>query len=184
VSKGEDVRELGNLIGFDDEQLKDYAKSSGFYIKVTKSAYSATVSEGRVISQDPVRGAKIAPGGKVEVVVSKGPETKLTKLKVRTVTIEYVPDVVVPSPSEEDGSEDEGDNADDGQQSAPVPQLIQISVQDKNNPMMTIVDEFYITETTKREISINLEEGQTGSYMVTRDSINIIEKLVHYNDSN
>ena len=80
-------------------------------------------------------------------------------------------------------AKDEGDDTDGGQQPAPVPQLIQISVQDKNNTMMTIVDEFYITETTKREISLNLEEGQTGAYKVTRDSTTIIAELVNYNDT-
>ena len=83
-----------------------------------------------------MRNTEIAKGGKVEVVVSKGPEKKPDKLIVRTVTIEYVPDVVEPSPSDEDG--DEGwkeTNTEWWTQPAPVPQLIQIYIQDKNNKM-------------------------------------------------
>ena len=82
--------------------------SSGFDIKVSRTEHSSTVSEGRVISQSPPGNTKIAQGGKVEVVVSKGPEKKADKLIVRTETIEYIPEVVEPSPSEEEGDEDEG----------------------------------------------------------------------------
>ena len=43
-----------------------------------------------------------------------------------------------------------GDSTDGGQQPAPVPQLIQIYIQDKNNKMTDVFDEFSITETTER----------------------------------
>ncbi|HJF32841.1 MAG TPA: Stk1 family PASTA domain-containing Ser/Thr kinase [Sporosarcina psychrophila] len=183
VSKGEDVKELGDLSGYNAEQLEDYEKSSGFEIKVTKSEHSDTVSEGLVIRQSPSRGAKIKPGGTVEVVVSKGAEKKPDKLIVKKVTIEYVPDVVEPTPDWEDGDEgEEDDEFDGGQQIAPVPQRIQIFVQDKNRTMATPVKVFTITETTQQEISLNLEEGQSGAYKIKRDSITIIEESVHYSD--
>ncbi len=178
VSSGPDLKELSNLTGFDAEQLEHYENSSGFDIKVSKKEHSATVSEGRVIRQSPRGNTRIAPGSKVEVVTSLGPEIKPDRLIVETEIIEYVPTVVEPSPNEEDGVEEDGDISDGGQQSVPVPQLIQISVQDKNNPMMTIVDEFYITETTERKISLVLAEGQTGAYKITRDSTIIVAETV------
>ncbi len=69
------------------------------------------------------------------------------------------------------------------QQPVPVPQLIRIYIQDKNNKMTTVFEEFPITETTERSISLNLEEGQNGAYKVTRDSKNIIAEVVNYNDT-
>ena len=86
--------------------------SSGFDITVLKTEHSATVSEGHVIWQSPPGNTEIAQGGKVEVVVSKGPEKKPDKLIVRTVIIEYIPAVVEPNPNEEEGDEGEGNNSD------------------------------------------------------------------------
>lgn len=185
VSSGPKLIELGNLSGFNAEELKDYANSSGFVINTSKKEHSATVSEGNVIRQSPHGGTKIAPGGKVEVVISIGPEKKPDKLIVRPETIVYVPPVVEPSPNEEDGDGDEGDgeNSDGDQQLVPVPQLIRIYIQDKNNKITDIFDEFPITETRKISISLTLEEGQTGSYKVTRDSEPYIAELVNYYDT-
>jgi eukaryotic-like serine/threonine-protein kinase len=190
VSKGKDMRLLINLAGFDDEQLKDYAKTSGFDIRVGKQVYSATVPVGHVISQSPNAGEEIEKGGRVDVTVSKGAEKKSPRLLIRTVTIEYVPDEINPIPSGGDDNEgDEGDGdgsegTDGGQQPAPAPQLIRIYIQDKNKTMTKPIEEFWITETTKRQISLELEEGQTGAYKITRDATIIVAESVHYNDSN
>ena len=182
VSKGKDMRTVGNLAGFNDDQLKDYAKTSGFNIRSEKKEYHDTVPAGDVISQDPVAGSSIEKGGKVEVVVSKGQKEKSTKLFIRNVTIEYKPEVIEPSPGDEDDSDEENDPGSEIQPK-PVEQIIRIYVQDKDETMTRPVEEFSITETTKKEISLKLEEGQSGAYKVTRDSKIIIEEAVHYSDA-
>lgn len=183
VSNGPYLKELSNLSGFDAEELNNYKISSGFDIEVSKKEHSATVSEGRVIRQSPLGGTKLAPGGKVEVVLSIGPEKKPDNLIVRKVIIEYVPNIVEPVPSEEDGDEGDGDNSEGVQQPAPVPQLIRIYIQDKNNKMTNVYEEFSITETTEKSISLYLEDGQNGAYKVTRDSENIYAEVVNYHDT-
>ncbi|MBO0585829.1 Stk1 family PASTA domain-containing Ser/Thr kinase [Sporosarcina sp. E16_8] len=186
VSKGLEMKILDNLIGYDEGRLDDYEKSSGFQINIRKE-YSSTVSEGRVISQTPNGKTEIEKGGKVEVVVSKGPAKKPDKLIVQKVTIEYVPDIVEAVPREEDGDEsdeeDDGNNSEVVQQPAPVPQLIRIYIQDKNNKMTTIFEEFPITETVEKTISLTLEDGQNGAYKVMRDSEKIFAEVVNYNDT-
>ena len=187
VSKGPEMQILEDLSGYDEDRLSDYEKSSGLTIDTVREDYSSTVSQGSVISQTPNGKTEIKKGGTVKVVVSKGPEKKPDKLVVKKVTIEYAPDVVEPSPSEEDSDEDYGDgdgdrdedNSEVVEQPAPVPQVIRIYIQDKNNKITDVHDEFSITETTERSISFNLEEGQTGSYKVTRDSKPIIAELVN-----
>lgn len=185
VSKGQEKQILDDLRGYDKDRLEDYEESSGLTINTVREDYSSTVPKGSVISQTPNGKTEIVKGGKVEVVVSKGPEKKPDKFVVKKVTIEYVPEVIEPSPSPSDEDGDEGDGEDDGdnsgvvEQPAPVPQLIKIYIQDKNNKITDVFDEFSITETTERSISFNLEEGQTGSYKVTRDSKPIIAELVN-----
>jgi len=183
VSKGPEKQILDDLTGYDGDRLADYEKSSGLTIDIVRREYSPTVQEGRVISQTPNGKTEIEKGGKVKVVVSKGPEKKPDKFIFREVTIEYVPEFVEPITSEEDGDEGDGDKSEVVQQPAPVPQLIRIYIQDKNNKITTVFEEFPITETTKRSISLNLEEGQNGAYKVTRDNENIILEVVDYNDT-
>jgi len=183
VSKGPELLILEDLRGYDKDRLADYEQSSGLTIDTVREDHSSTVSQGSVISQTPNGNTEIVKGGKVRVVISKGPEKKPDKLVVKKVTIEYVPDVVEPSTSEETGDEGEeegeGDNSGVVEQPAPVPQLIQIYIQDKNNKITDVFAEFSITETTERTISFTLEEGQTGSYKVMRDSKPIIAELVN-----
>jgi len=183
VSKGPELLILEDLRGYDKDRLADYEQSSGLTIDTVREDYSSTVSQGSVISQTPNGKTEIEKGGTVKVVVSKGPEKKPDKLVVKKVTIEYVPDVIEPSTSEETGDEGEeegeGDNSSVVEQPAPIPQLIQIYIQDKNNKITDVYEEFSITETTEKSISFNLEEGQTGSYKVTRDSKPIIAELVN-----
>lgn len=182
VSKGKDMRTVANLAGFNDDQIKDYAKSSGFNIGAGKKEYHDTVPAGHVISQYPVAGSSIEKGGKVEVVVSKGQKEKSTRLFIRNVTIEYEPEVIEPNPDDEDGTDEENDPENEIQPK-PVEQIIRIYVQDKEKTMTRPIEEFSITETTKKEISLKLEEGQSGAYKVTRDSKIIIEEAVNYSDA-
>ena len=64
------------------KHLNDYAKTSGFNIKVVKEEYSPTVPAGQVIWQNPRQGTEIERGRKVEVVLSKGEEKKPVKIIV------------------------------------------------------------------------------------------------------
>ncbi|MEK3935128.1 Stk1 family PASTA domain-containing Ser/Thr kinase [Sporosarcina sp. FSL W7-1349] len=172
VSKGVEKRSVAGLSGFSDSQLRDYADDSGFEIVVVGEQHHGTVPAGRVISQTPKAGTELPKGGKIEVVLSKGPEKKPVKHYIQTVTIEYVP-------QEPDWNEEYGNW--DGSEER-VPQTIRIYIQDRKHSMDEPAEEFEITETTSKQISIELEEGQIGMYRIMRDSTEVTEKQIGYDD--
>lgn len=172
VSKGKEVRVLENLVGFDEDQLSEYARTSGFDIGIVSKEHSSTVPDGVVISQNPAADTKVEKGGKIEVVQSKGPEEKPVKYIVQTVTIDYVPEEPEAEPDDEDKDEKEK-----------VPQKILIYVEDRKNSMADLFEEFTITEDTVKRITIELEEGQRGGYRIMRGSTLVEDESFNYDDA-
>ena len=107
-----------------------------------------------VKTQNRIR--KLAPGSTIEVVISKGPKAKPTKFYAKTITIPYTQ----PNPNEEE-SEDEQQEEIEVQ-----PQVVRIYIQDKTRSLAEPVEEFLLTETTKRQIKLEISEGQKAVYRV------------------
>lgn len=179
ISKGQKLQKLENLIGRDKQELNDYAKRTGFAIKVIKEEYHATVPAGQVILQSPSQGTDMKEGDEVKVTLSKGEEKKPMRTIVHNVTIEYLPDEIEVG----EGEVDENGNWIPPAPPVLVPQEIKIYVQDKTTMMDKPVEVFTIMENTKKRIKVELEEGQRGAYMITRDGNVIIEQSVDYNDN-
>ncbi|MEK5039595.1 Stk1 family PASTA domain-containing Ser/Thr kinase [Sporosarcina sp. FSL K6-3457] len=172
ISKGKELLKLDNLVGLDQQALNDYMKATGFKITV-KEEHHATVPAGQVIRQSPRQGADMEKGAEVEVALSKGQEKKPMKTTYYKVTIDYTPQEVDEYEVDEEGNWIEPEL---------VPQEVKIYVQDKSNNMAKPVEVFTIMENTTKQIKIELEEGQSGAYMITRDGNIIIEESVEYND--
>ena len=68
------------------------------------------------------------------------------------------------------------------QQPAPVQQLIRIYIQDKNNKMTTVFEEFPITKRRKNKFHLTWKKDRTASYKITRDSEISLQELVNYDD--
>ena len=164
VSKGKELRKLENLVGYDEDQLSEYAKKSGFDIVIVSKEHSPTVEAGVVISQKPAADSEVEKGGKIEVVQSKGPEAKPVKYVVKTVTIKYEP---------------EADEDDDDK----TPQVIRIYLEDRKNSMADLFEEFSITEDTVKQVTIELEEGQRGGFRIMRGSTLIEDEKINYDDA-
>ncbi|MFS0688145.1 Stk1 family PASTA domain-containing Ser/Thr kinase [Sporosarcina sp. 179-K 8C2 HS] len=164
VSLGKEMKKLANLYNYTKQELDDYAYKSGFNIDIVRREESDSVKEGHVISQVPSANSELEKGSKVEVVMSKGKEKKPVKYFVETVNIPYEPS----------NTDDDDENSEREQQT------IQIYIQDSKHTMTTPVDEFKISEDVKREITVTLEEGQSGKYEVRRDSEVIAEKTFNY----
>ena len=169
VSKGEEMITLESLVGYDDEKLEEYAKATGLNIVITSKIYSATVGQGRIISQEPAEKTQVAKGSRVEVVQSLGEEQKPIKQLIQTVLIEYVP--YEPVEGEEEDAEAEL-----------KPNRIRIYIGDRKNSMADVFSDFTITEDTPRRITIELEEGQSGAYRIMRDDQEIAAETFHYDD--
>lgn len=172
ISKGKEPQKLGNLIGFDKRALDEYADATKLKI-VVKEEYHATVPAGQVIRQSPRQGTDMKVGDKVEVTLSKGEEKKPVQTSYHKVTIDYIPAEIYEYEVDEEGNVIEPE---------PVPQQIEIYVQDKDHTMAKPVEAFPIIENTTKQIKIELEEGQSGAYMITRDGNIIAQQPVEYSD--
>ena len=63
-----------DVVGQKRTEAEANLSSLGLKMKVSKEVVDATKAKDTVVSQDPSSGSKLAKGGTVEVVVSKGPE--------------------------------------------------------------------------------------------------------------
>ncbi len=169
VSKGPELVTLESLIGYTDDQLNKYAKSSGFNITVKKRTHSDSIPAGQVMSQDPSAGQSLPIGAQINVIVSKGPAQKPVKLYAKRIKIPYE-------------EQEADDSSEDGEDEERLPQTVRIYIQDRSHSMTDPVEEFEITEDTEKQITVELEEGQRGGYKILRGSTIIDEKTFDYKD--
>ncbi|MGB5947241.1 Stk1 family PASTA domain-containing Ser/Thr kinase [Paenisporosarcina sp.] len=157
VSKGQELISVIDLTKqYNEKTLNDYAKSSGFNIRIVNEEYSVDVPEGFVISQKPVAGTQLEPGSSIEIVLSKGPVAKKVKTFVKSIEIPYEP--------ETEGAE----------------QIVRIYLQDQTHSLAEPVEEFVLTETKIQQIQLEIEEGQKGAYRIMVDSKVIEDEVIEY----
>ncbi|TAA70436.1 Stk1 family PASTA domain-containing Ser/Thr kinase [Planococcus salinarum] len=164
VSKGKDMRSVANLIGYNEADLSEYARSTGFHINIVGEEASSEAAAGTVLTQTPAPDTELEAGGAINVVLSSGPPELPQKTYIHTVNIPYEPE----TPAEE-GEE-------------PVEQVVQIYIQDETNTMAEPVEEFSITEDTERRIQLQIAEGNRAVYRILRDGRVIIEETIEYNN--
>ena len=155
VSKGPQLNRVIDLKEYNEKTLNDYAKSSGFNIRIVGEEYSNDIPEGFVISQTPQAGTELKPGSSIDVTLSKGPEQKPIKTYIQTVEIPY---------EFEEGIE----------------QFVQIFIEDRSHSFTEPFDEFVITEATSRQIKLEIEEGQKGAYQIRINSKVIADETIKY----
>lgn len=76
VSGKETKKKLQDVTGLGEDQAKAFLGNAGVQIGAITSEYSDTVEVGKVISQDPKGDTEITESTKVNLVISKGKETK------------------------------------------------------------------------------------------------------------
>lgn len=162
VSKGEELGMVTNLSGFNETALNEYAKSSGFKIKIGKAVFSESVPKGNVVTQDPAPGTQLAVGETITVSLSKGPEEKAVKTHIKTVLIPYEPAA--------------GEAEDQI-----VPQVVKIYIEDKDHSMVDAFEEITITANTKYRVKLTIAEGEKAAYRIVRDGTVIAEETISYN---
>ncbi|WP_040228045.1 Stk1 family PASTA domain-containing Ser/Thr kinase [Bhargavaea cecembensis] len=156
VSKGVETIETKDLSGFDEEQLNDYARTSGFNIRITGERPSDSVEAGQVISQEPKAGARLDRGATIKVILSKGPEASPVKTFIQGVTIPYEPD--------EEGAE----------------QTVNIYVKDLSHNFDKPAETFTIKEDTTKRIRMEIRQGGSAEYRIERDGRVIAEETIPY----
>lgn len=163
VSKGKDLRAVENLTGYSEADLNEYARTSGFNIRIIGEEASESAPEGTVLSQTPQAEEKLEAGSTIEVVMSSGKAPLPMKTYIHTVEIPYEP-AEPPAEGEE-----------------PVAQTVQIYIQDQDSTMVEPVEEFTITEDDSRKLQLQIAEGGSATYRIVRDSEIIIEETIPYN---
>lgn len=147
---------LKDLAGYTEKSLEDYEDSNGVIINISGEEFSDSVAEGQVIRQSPQAGSEVAPGGTVDVTLSKGPE-EIPRAEVSAeIIIPYVPEM-------------------DGE-----PQEVQIYVEDANHSMTEPYEKFLIKEETKRTLQLVIEKDEMAGYKVFRDQEVLINETVSY----
>lgn len=161
VSKGEDLRTVQDLTGYSEEDLSEYARSSGFDIDIVAEKSSEEIEEGAVVSQTPSANEQLKAGSTIEVTISSGRAALPQKTYIHTIEIPY------------EAAEGEGE---------PAEQTVQIYIQDLTRTMAEPVEEFTITEDTSRRVELEIAEGQNAVYRVVRDSEIIMQETIAYNN--
>ncbi|WP_223633315.1 Stk1 family PASTA domain-containing Ser/Thr kinase [Planococcus sp. 4-30] len=164
VSKGKDLRNVEDLAGFTEENLNEYARSSGFNIRIVSEQASDEVEAGRVMSQTPAAGEQLEARSTIEVVLSSGKAEQPMKTYIHTVEIPYEP----------------AEPAAEGEE--PVEQTVQIYIQDNTQTMVEPFEEFTITEDQSHRIELQIAEGESASYRIVRDSTVILEETFEYSN--
>lgn len=157
VSKGKDMREVEDLIGYSEADLNQYARSSGFNIRIVGEESSDSVEAGTVLSQNPAGKEQLEAGSTIEVTLSSGKAALPLKTYIKSLEIPFEP--------EEDDTEE---------------QTVKIYIQDQNNTMAEPVEEFTITENETREIELQIAEGGSAVYRIVRGSTVIMEETIDY----
>lgn len=164
VSKGQDMRKVENLAGFTEGNLNDYARSSGFNIRIISEESSDKVEAGKVMSQSPAAGEQLVAGSTIEVTLSSGVADQAMKTYIHSVEIPYEP--AIPAAEGEE----------------PVKQTVQVYIQDYTKTMVEPIEEFTITENKSHRIELQIAEGESASYRIVRDSSIILEETFDYGD--
>ncbi|MER1999670.1 MAG: Stk1 family PASTA domain-containing Ser/Thr kinase, partial [Lysinibacillus sp.] len=164
VSKGKELGTVTDLTGFNQAALNEYAKSSGYKIKIGPSVFSNDIPTGSVVSQKIAAGTKLAIGETIEVSLSKGPEAKAVKTHIKTVLIPY-----------------EVTNEDGEQPEQKVPQTVKIYIQDNDHSMVDAFEEMTITADTNYRVKLVIAEGEKAAYRIMRDGTVIAEETISYN---
>ena len=128
-----------------------YSFAEGFGLVVEESyAYNDYIPKGQIISQNPAVGTPLAPGDKISVVVSQGPEQSELQSVVEEVYVEYVP-TYAPS---------------DVNEVSPLPNKIQVFIADNNNSITKVAKEFEIKESQTLRIELFIPSNAVGQYRV------------------
>lgn len=82
VSLGAQTKEVPNMVDFQEEQLEQMLRPYGFKVGKITREFSDEVEKGKVISQSPAYGEKLAEGGEIDFVISKGKEIKMVRVPI------------------------------------------------------------------------------------------------------
>lgn len=178
VSSGPEGFALRNLTGYSSTGVEEYADELNLSVTITQETHES-IPAGQVARQSPEAGTTVYPGSRISVVFSEGPEETEMISFDRGIIIEYQPSDEEDDNDEENDSgveQENGSDTDEDEESALVPNEIEIYVDDAENTFDEPYRVFDIFERTPEIITFVVKEGETASYRVVRDGEIIIEE--------
>ncbi|AXY25593.1 serine/threonine protein kinase [Suicoccus acidiformans] len=158
VGSSADTITMQDFYNLDSRVARNFAEEYGLYVEESYE-YSEFIPENQIVGQRPASGTPLEQGETIEIIISLGPETPQIRTSEVDVFLEYVPTYA--------------DN--DTDQENPQPNTIQIFIGDKNRDINQVAEEFEITESTTRTLTLNIPENGSGQYRVLRDGEVIAE---------
>ncbi|SOC35433.1 Stk1 family PASTA domain-containing Ser/Thr kinase [Ureibacillus acetophenoni] len=158
VSKGLEKVKVANLTEYNESNLLEYERISGFKIVKQEEVHSEDIPAGSVVSQDPEPGTELDKGSTIKVVISKGPPEPALKVLRLSLEIPYDP-------------------IEYGE-----PQTVRVFIQDKNNNMTQPKEVFEIEEDFEYSTQLEIVEGQTAAYRIEIDGRLFAEDTIHFDD--
>lgn len=168
VSTGKRGIKMRDLDGYSQKGVEDYANENGLELSLTQE-HSEDIPSGYVISQSIEAGKIFYKGDSLSVVLSLGPkEVPVERFNI-TVSIPY-------QETKETAEEGDSDEEKSSEESKSKENQIEIYLEDEQNSIDNIYQQFSIDEDTDTVLSFTLKEGETGRYRIVRDGEVIEEK--------
>lgn len=149
---------MPNLADMNRDEVLDLLEDEPLINLSFDEDYHPTTEEGKVISQNPGRGATIDEPTTVEVVFSRGPEPEDEEEPEEEPVRVTVPFEVSIPEIEEEMNDDE-----------PERYRVEISVTDMNSQVPRQVIDREITETTTFDVPMSVEPGESGFLILVVD---------------
>ncbi|WP_208558725.1 Stk1 family PASTA domain-containing Ser/Thr kinase [Marinilactibacillus kalidii] len=176
VSTGQAGYTLRDLTGYSEAGVLDYADELGLSISSTDEP-SNDVPARQVSSQSPEAGTTVYSGNRISVVFSTGPEAVERRSFDEGIIVPYEePEELADQDATDDQEESTDTEETEVQNSAPVPNLIKIYIEDAENAYDKVYKEYEITKDTPEILTFIVEEGQSARYKVERDGEIIMEE--------
>lgn len=111
ISKGMPMVTVPDVLGRTEKDARDLLEHAGLTLTLGKGKSSATVAKDKTLEQKPTKGARVAKGSAVQVVLSTGPElrpvpslTGMTLAKARAAATKAGFSVAPDGPEEDDAT--------------------------------------------------------------------------------
>lgn len=181
VSRGEEGFLFRDLTTYTRQGVDDYIEAENRQLNMTvEEQFSNDIDAGQVISQQPEAGTRLFRGSNITVVFSLGPEEPEEPEEPQLIS--FSRQVTIPYQAAEGESEEDPDEAGNDEEedpaAEPIPNLIQIFIEDAENDMSEPVHDFEMTADTQLFLNFTVEEGQEATYRIERDGEVIEEETV------
>lgn len=157
VSKGKATFKMRDLSGYTQKSVQDYASEMGLSL-TTSTAYSDTIQNGMVISQNPVANTPVSKGDSLSIVISKGKQPAQKTTFSKQISIPYE------APAASNSSSSDASSSSTNQENK-----IEIYIEDSTHSLNNVYKTLNISQNTTITLNFTVTNGKNAKYLITRD---------------